>query len=622
MARATGVQVTGTTVRVVDVEGTAKKFKVRGFGEASFDGGAPEEKDVLMIKALRDAFKSAKASKEHVILGVPVRDCIIREITVPFTDPEQIKKVIKFESESHLHSCSIDEVVICFLKVAESGNRSTLIVIAAKKEKIREILTALERVGIDPLAVDLDSAGLFGATQLIPEAAEKKNLVVCDIGYSSTMVTLIKDGELRIIRSIRMGTDSITSRVSMDLDIDRQEAHTRTQAILQQDVKLSEDLMIRTSEVEEDDNETQKTSGELERDIVRQRQSELIGRLQQEIFRSINPAKLEEPLDCVLLTGPGSNLPRINSELAEQMSVPVKTLNILDEAEHRFSNSELPTFNSAAPIPIGLSMKQLGLDPLKLDFRQEEFVFSKRFDRLKVPLFCLILLLFALNSFALVLLKAMGQAEEAKLKRGARAAANIFQQVADPKQIPERQLKYLTYKPGDLKKLYSGASADDKTPFERITYIGFTMKKMHQKLRGDYSLGSSGSKSKRGSRGRSTGKRSKALDDPSDYKSALDRLDIVAKCWKDVGVREFAFDRIKATPSKVEFGITIPKEVEVAGKLMGFQELIAKFETNLKALPKELQYLELDGRGYETHKMKPDFIVYKTLIVNFAKEDT
>ena len=79
---------------------------------------------------------------------------------------------------------------------------------------------------------------------------------------------------------------------------------------------------------------------------------------------------------------------------------------------------------------------------------------------------------------------------------------------------------------------------------------------------------------------------------------------------------------VKATPSKVEFGLTIPKELELDGSLVGFQELIAKFEKNLQALPEDEEYQDLDGRGYETHKTKPDFIVFKTLIINFAKEDT
>ncbi|MFT7618686.1 MAG: type IV pilus assembly protein PilM [Planctomycetota bacterium] len=622
MARVTGVQVTGTTIRVVDVEGTPKKFKVRGFGEATFDASDPESKDVSVVKALREAFKTAKASKEHVILGVPVRDCIIREITVPFTDPEQIKKVIKFESESHLHSCSIDDVVICFLKVAETGNRSTLIVIAAKKAKIREVLDALEKIGVDPLAIDIDASGLFTAVQLVPEAIEQKNIVVCDVGYSSTMITLISEGKVRIVRSVRMGTESITSRVSMDLDIDRAEAHTRTQAILQQDVTLSEDLMIRRSDVEESLDETTKSSNDLERDIVRQRQKELIDRLHQEIYRSINPAKLEEPVDTVFLTGPGSSLPRINADLAESMSLPVKTLDVLGQADHKFSTAEVPIINSAVPTAIGLSMKQLGLDPLRLDFRQEEFVFSKRFDRLKVPLFCLILLLGALNAFAFVLLKTINRAEETKLDRAAKAAASIFQQVADPETIRKKQKEFLTYKPGQLKKIYQGASGTNKDSYSRITYIGTNIRKMHDKLRDDYSLGNSSKSGSKRRSSRNTSKKRNILADPGDYRSALDRMETVMKCWQDVGVREFTLDRLKSTPSKVELGLTIPAQAEIDGKILGFQELLAKFENNLKALPKEEQYSTLDSRGDETHPTKLDFKVLKTLIVEFEKEDT
>ena len=570
---------------------------------------------------MKEAFKAAKANKEHVILGVPMRECVIREITIPFTEVDQIRKVIKFESESHLHSCSIDDVVVCFHKVAESGNRSTIIVLAAKKESIRRQLAALEKIGVDPLMVDLDAAGLFGLCRVLKEPRQRKNYVVCEIGYSSTMITLVQDENLRILRSVRMGTDSITSRVSKDLDIDREEAQTRTQAILTQDLAIDDDLMVRQGDVLEDDDETAKSSSELERDIVRQRQTELTTRLSNEIYRSITPAKLEEDIDCIYLTGPGSNLPRINAELAETMGLPVKTLNILDEMDHRFKTADIPIYNAAMPAATGLALKHLGHDPLQLDFRQEEFVFARKFDRLKVPLFCLIILMAALNLFCAFYLKKIGNLERDKLNRAATRAAEIFRKAADPDKLDAETLRYVPYKEEELKSIYRGAQTeDDRSSFDRIGYMGRSLMKMHTKLREDYSLGNAeGSKKQRGRR-RSTGSKD-IPEDASEFLSALDRWEMVSKAIEDTGIQYFAMNRLEVNIDRVQFGLTLPREAKVGEQVLDFQEIIAKIKSNLEALPKEAKFLRLlDLAAMKPSVLKDGFVDYPSLVAEFVKE--
>ena len=57
-------------------------------------------------------------------IGVQASRAVIREITLPFTDLEQIKKVVKFEAESHLHEIPIEDVVVAFHKISESGGKS------------------------------------------------------------------------------------------------------------------------------------------------------------------------------------------------------------------------------------------------------------------------------------------------------------------------------------------------------------------------------------------------------------------------------------------------------------------------------------------------------------------
>src|SRR5258707_15531134 len=117
MAKGTGIEIGATTVTVAEVEGSAKKFRVTAAGRAPIEAAAPGDERIKAVsQAARAAMKAARAGREQVVVSIPACDVIIREIQLPFTDEDQIRKVIKFESESHLHSCDIDDVVIGFQK--------------------------------------------------------------------------------------------------------------------------------------------------------------------------------------------------------------------------------------------------------------------------------------------------------------------------------------------------------------------------------------------------------------------------------------------------------------------------------------------------------------------------
>lgn len=621
MARATGVQVTASTVRVVDIDGSPKKFRIRGYGEAAITPDETGDRDAAVTRATKEAFKSSKAGKEHVILGISASDCIVREITIPFTDVEQIRKVIKFESESHLHSCSIDEVVICFHKVAELGNRSTIMVVAAKKNAIQRSLEALEKAGVDPLAVDLDASGLFSMSSNLDELAEKKNYIVCDVGYATSLINVVVDGDLRVIRSVRMGTESITSRVSKDLDIGRDEAKTRTQAVLKQDIELSEDLLVQAGSVSDVGTETTKTADELERDIIRQRQSELVKRIQQEIYRTLNPANLEEPLECIYLVGPGSNLPRIHAELSEEMQLPVREIDIVGHMDHPFSVDESEVYNASLPVTCGLALKHLGSDALGFDFRQEEFVFARRFDRLKVPLVCMVVLLTALNLFWFLIESRQEQNRERTLRQVATRAAEQFGKAVDLKSMRASQRKVVesVIDAREVQKIYAGAAADNREPKDRIVYMGRKLKSIHEKLRKGYRLTQ---KSKSAKRGSSSSRGNRSSDQPADvsqFNSALRRLETVSKAIKDTGLKNFTLNSIRVKNQEVAFSVTLPESENIGGRQLTTTQIISAMNENLEATRDATNFLKLEESGSWKRRDDGRGLDYK-FIARFKKD--
>jgi type IV pilus assembly protein PilM len=395
MAKGTGIEIGATAVTVVEVDGSAKKFRVAAAGRASIEG-APQGDDRIkgVSQAARAALKAARASKDQIAVSIAACDVIIREIQLPFTDEEQIRKVIKFESEGHLHSCDIEDVVVGFQKIAESGPKSRVLVFAVKKDEIRNALDALDRIGVDPTNVTIDAAALFSAWRSVPAGAGDGTNVILDVGEITTTALVTVGDRIRMVRGIRLGTETITRSVASDLGVAPEEARQKSR----QFAGTSSQVFALAGELEEQDPDAKASTTTLQRDIIRDSHSGFADRLANELRRSLSSVLLDGKLDGIYLTGSGSGAPGLEGALAAAFAVPVKKLDVLEGVDHRLP----PELADVVAVPIGLGLKALGHDPLNLDFRQEEFKFARKFDRVKWVLTVALSLVLFLVVFLLI----------------------------------------------------------------------------------------------------------------------------------------------------------------------------------------------------------------------------
>ena len=137
---------------------------------------------------------------------VDAKDCIMREISVPFTKDEQIRKTVFFEAENYFTGFDLENTVLDHIKTGESEGSSTLIVSALNHDTIKAHLELLKTASLDPVAGDLDTCARFNAYKSSAAYDQEKTTLVVDMGATSTKIVLVEDGELRKMRSCRLET--------------------------------------------------------------------------------------------------------------------------------------------------------------------------------------------------------------------------------------------------------------------------------------------------------------------------------------------------------------------------------------------------------------------------------
>lgn len=168
----------------------------------------------------------SKLSKHDKIrISIPTNIVTFKELKLPFIDREKIKMVIEYEVEPLL-PFPISEAIIDFIitrKIPEE-NSSHVLVAAVRQEDLQKIFDSYIEGGIDPDYITIDLFSLYGLYLQIPEYKNLTNAsAIVEIWDNNTIVAFLLNGELRLVRNIQKGLNTIADNIGKDASISAEE---------------------------------------------------------------------------------------------------------------------------------------------------------------------------------------------------------------------------------------------------------------------------------------------------------------------------------------------------------------------------------------------------------------
>jgi hypothetical protein len=342
MAVATGIEISGNTLRCVVLQGSAKAPKLKTVFCESLEPAQEEEENSSEGAARRfsEILKEKGVPTGNVVLALDGRQVYCREVVVPFMRSDQIQKTIKFEAEEFMPAAPVESMIVDHYKVAEIDSKSRILVCGVQKSLIAQTLEFCKTAGLVPRALDLDSAclanaaffaGAFRAPQVEgnetgEESTAHITAVALDVAPDVTRLVLVEDGRLRRVRTFTVAIDP------------------------------------------------QNPAPESVRKITR------------EIRRTEASCSLAASVSVTYLTGPAYSL-NLGVMMREILGMDIKLLELQSIAGSE-EEDDLRTLREGGSIALGAALKGLGVDNVAFDFRKEEFAYRKAFDELKVGLMC------------------------------------------------------------------------------------------------------------------------------------------------------------------------------------------------------------------------------------------
>ncbi len=202
MARGIGIEISDTRVRAVSIETAPRKIRILSFSEQPIgpadgkEGAAAGPADVpagipakgeappssAKVEAIRKAVAQVNGGRGAVVAGIDSGEAIVRELSLPFKNEDQIRKTVAFELENLVHNYSIEDLVVDTFKTGETEKCTTLMAVAVPKKLLAEKLKLFEAANYLPVHPNVKprvpeltpEGGKFKVNVISPETLGKK----------------------------------------------------------------------------------------------------------------------------------------------------------------------------------------------------------------------------------------------------------------------------------------------------------------------------------------------------------------------------------------------------------------------------------------------------------------
>ena len=189
----------------------------------------------LLTEHLKGIFEAMQPKTRQVIVAIGAGDSILRTAEFPLMPAPEMRQMLKFNSKNYLQQDLKDYIFDCYILPPRGKNVSEPSKAGVTKYKVwvggtrRELLLSLasagKAAGLTPSQITLALLGPTNALEFSqPEAFTKETLALVDLGFKTSSISILSEGELCLSRSVELGGDRLTAGLSEAMNITYAEA--------------------------------------------------------------------------------------------------------------------------------------------------------------------------------------------------------------------------------------------------------------------------------------------------------------------------------------------------------------------------------------------------------------
>jgi type IV pilus assembly protein PilM len=297
---------------VAAVQASAGGLAVERAAVAQLPPAVVSEGEVVDIETLaevlRKLFADHKLSK-RVRLGVANQRIVMRRLDLPpLTDPKEIASAVRFQAPEHI-PMPLDQAVLEHhsLGVVETseGPRTSVVLVAARRDMIDKLLEATRQAGLRPVGIDLSA---FAMIRALHRPGSNGATLYINVG-GVTNVAVAIGTTCVFTRVVAHGAEAIAGELAERRALTLEHAHGWLKHV---------GLVDPVPEIEGDPEIVAEARTVL---------SDRLMRISDDVRNSLDFYSMQEgaaEIERAVLTGPATAIPGFGEALGEALSLPLE----------------------------------------------------------------------------------------------------------------------------------------------------------------------------------------------------------------------------------------------------------------------------------------------------------
>ena len=180
--------------------------------------------------AIRELWARVKFSTKKVVVGVANQKVIVRQLDLPWMPIAELRKSLAFQVADVI-PMPVEHAILDLHPLEEvedeNGRRQRILLVAASRDMVTSLISAVESAGLTPTSVDLNS---FAVLRVLADVDRlgltRRAEALVDVGASVTNIVVSEGGVPRFVRILLMGGADVTESISdrMGIPVEQAEA--------------------------------------------------------------------------------------------------------------------------------------------------------------------------------------------------------------------------------------------------------------------------------------------------------------------------------------------------------------------------------------------------------------
>jgi type IV pilus assembly protein PilM len=343
-----GLDIGSSGIKLVQLKENRGRYVLQKFGfkplepEVIVDGTVMDEGRV--VSAIKELFEETNVKVKQVAVSISGHAVIIKKIGLPPMPDEELEGQVRLAAEQYI-PFDINEVNIDFSVLSSSEAASdiqgemSIILVAAKKDKINELTELVRGAGLLPLVMDVDAFAIENMHAINYPVSQEDTTALVNIGASVMNINIVRGGTSLFTRDIPIGGNRYTEAIQREMGMSYEEAEETKKG----ERSAGSDQAAVTTVV---DGVNAEVASEIARTI--------------DYFKS---TMSDADVQHVLLCGGGAQVKGLVPQLKGRMQAVVEVANPFGEIDTsgcNFDQNALAELAPLAAVGVGLALRSVG----------------------------------------------------------------------------------------------------------------------------------------------------------------------------------------------------------------------------------------------------------------------